>query len=509
MRTLKTISNQSICIILLAVLCNICSAKIIYVDDDATGANDGSSWTDAYVYLQNALADTNESDKPVEIRVAAGIYKPDMGGGQTPGGREATFQLINGVTLAGGYAGAADPNTDPNSRNIELYESILSGDLNSNDVEVAGLFDLFVEPSRAENSYHVTIGAGTDETAILDGFIVTGGNDDHIINHTDPAGSPWVELLGYGAGMHNRAGSPALRNCTFSWNSASEKGGGMYNEDNSNPTLTNCIFIGNSALNGGGIHNKQSNPVLIDCTFSKNTAVVDGSGMANINNSNPTLTKCTFSGNSAKWGGGIYNLDNSNPTLTNCTFIGNWAKFGGGISNIRSSPTLYNCVFTGNWVKWDGGGIYNVNNTSQTNSTLILINCILWSNTPNQMNGNPNISYSDIQGGWEGVGNIDEDPLFASPGYWADVNNPNIVIEPDDQNAVWVDGDYHLKSQYGRWDPNNGNWVMDDVTSPCIDAGDPNSAIGDEPEPNGGRINMGVYGGTQQASKSDQTFYFK
>jgi len=133
----------------------------------------------------------------------------------------------------------------------------------------------------------------------------------------------------------------------------------------------------------------------------------------------------------------------------------------------------------------------------------------LWSNTPNQMNGNPNISYSDIQGGWEGVGNIDEDPLFASPGYWADVNNPNIVIEPDDQNAVWVDGDYHLKSQYGRWDPNNGNWVMDDVTSPCIDAGDPNSAIGDEPEPNGGRINMGVYGGTQQASKSDQTFYFK
>ncbi|MBN2180672.1 MAG: protease inhibitor I42 family protein, partial [Sedimentisphaerales bacterium] len=66
----------------------------------------------------------------------------------------------------------------------------------------------------------------------------------------------------------------------------------------------------------------------------------------------------------------------------------------------------------------------------------------------------------------------------------------------------WVDGDYHLKSETGRWNPDTQTWVTDDVTSPCIDAGDPNSQVGDEPFPNGIRINMGAYGGTTEASKS-------
>jgi hypothetical protein len=66
----------------------------------------------------------------------------------------------------------------------------------------------------------------------------------------------------------------------------------------------------------------------------------------------------------------------------------------------------------------------------------------------------------------------------------------------------WIDGDYHLKSEAGRWDPISRNWVPDEVTSPCIDVGDPDSPIGAEPFPNGGRINMGAYGGTAEASKS-------
>ena len=78
--------------------------------------------------------------------------------------------------------------------------------------------------------------------------------------------------------------------------------------------------------------------------------------------------------------------------------------------------------------------------------------------------------------------------------------NGSIYVDP-----CFVDveaGDYHLKSQAGRWEPNTQRWVLDDVTSPCIDAGDPMSPIGYEPFPNGGRINMGAYGGTAQASKS-------
>jgi len=88
-----------------------------------------------------------------------------------------------------------------------------------------------------------------------------------------------------------------------------------------------------------------------------------------------------------------------------------------------------------------------------------------------------------------GNGNIFCRPFFAKRGYW-------------DANGVWIDGDYHLKSQAGRWDANEGRWTIDEVTSPCIDAGDPMSPIGLEPFPNGGIVNMGAYGGTAEASKS-------
>jgi hypothetical protein len=84
----------------------------------------------------------------------------------------------------------------------------------------------------------------------------------------------------------------------------------------------------------------------------------------------------------------------------------------------------------------------------------------------------------------------------------ADANDSTQDGDPRDLADQWIDGDYHLKSQAGRWDPNTGSWVQDDVTSLCIDAGDPNSPIGEEPFPNGGRINMGAYGGTAEASRS-------
>ncbi|MHC4687792.1 MAG: hypothetical protein ACYTEW_26320, partial [Planctomycetota bacterium] len=115
--------------ILLLVMAGGALGRIIYVDADAIGANNGSSWSDAYIYIQDALVDANLSGDVNQIRVAQGIYRPDQNSVYPDGTgvREATFQLINGVSLKGGYAGLGEP--DPNERNIQLYETILSGDL--------------------------------------------------------------------------------------------------------------------------------------------------------------------------------------------------------------------------------------------------------------------------------------------------------------------------------------------------------------------------------------------
>jgi len=104
-------------------------------------------------------------------------------------------------------------------------------------------------------------------------------------------------------------------------------------------------------------------------------------------------------------------------------------------------------------------------------------------------------NYNCLTGTWLTI-----DPLFIQPGYWDISSTPDLLFSPGDD--IWIDGDYHLKSQAGRWDPVSESWIQDDVTSPCIDAGDPNSPIGHEPFPNGGIINMGAYGGTPEASKS-------
>jgi len=666
-------------ILIVVFLYPIAYGKVIYVDDDAIGANDGTSWENAYTFLQDALAET--ADKPVEIRVAQGVYKPNQRTLQTPNNGDNTFTLINEVTLKGGYAGFGEP--DPNARNWDLYKSVLSGDLNGDDVEVDDPCDmLLIESNRSDNSPVVVRAYNTDATAVLDGFVITGGYFMELA--TGPSNG--------GAGMHIYQGSPTIRNCTFAGNAARKIGGGLLNRGGSRPTLTNCTFTGNYARLGGGIYNtpsmnmygytsEGSHPMLLNCTFENNCATQQGGGIYNVqgnltladctlkcnriigpcslftrgpntgvgggiysSNSNLVLTDCVFSENSAGGGGGICNGNDSSIALKNCTFIGNSASqagagllnpedstltltncrfinntvtgIGGGIWNGSNNATLVDCVFSGNSaydgqipyvseiISGSGGGMsaggtptlirctfrsnYATNgagiigsgeldectftgnsaiedggaiqitgepiiinctfsgnsanrgggifftwgakmtmanctftgNSASTGNALAsdphlpslpgyfqLMNCILWDGEDTIFDPDPYalrsaITYSNIQGGWPGDGNIDVDPCFTNPGYWADADDPNVAAEPNDPNAIWIDGDYHLKSQAGRWDPTSQSWVQDDVTSPCIDAGDPNSDWSGETWPNGGRINMGAYGGTSEASKS-------
>ncbi|MCJ7777467.1 MAG: hypothetical protein MUP16_04045, partial [Sedimentisphaerales bacterium] len=477
------------------------------------------------------------------------------------GDREATFQLINGIILKGGYAGAGE--SDPNARDVDMYKTTLSGDLNSDDVDVNDPYDLRDEPTRSDNSYHVVTGSGTDKTAILDGFTITAGNADGTWWDKNNSGAgmyneygsptainciftsngarydPYTDSPGAGGGMYNYCSSPTVANCTFSSNFASGYGGGMYNDGTSSePHVTNCIFANNWGYLGGGMDNCYSSPMLTGCTFVGNragyggaissyysassvigncwfignSASCEGGGMYN-ERSTPKLTNCTFLENLAEapldsGGGGMFNSWGSSPVLTNCSFKANSASRGGGIFNERTSLTLVKCIFSGNRALW-GGGMYNYDesnlmvtnctfsrNSAATGNALACdslfkndpskvgaANCILWDGGDEIWNNDGsiiNIAYTDVKGGWPGEGNLNKDPCFADP------NN----------------GDYHLKSQAGRWDANSASWVKDDVTSPCIDAGDPASPIGLEPFPNGGIINMGAYGGTAEASKS-------
>ncbi len=303
-----------------------------------------------------------------------------------------------------------------------------------------------------------------------------------------------------GCGMWNSDGSnPTILNCTFSGNSSDDDwGGGMYNGHDSNPTVTDCAFSGNSARIGGGMSNHDgSSPVITNCTFSENSADFGGGGMYNDDDSNPLITNCTFSSNSADSAGAMYNQGSpvvincvftqnsatvsgamynhassySNPTVINCIFNGNTAAQRGGAMCNDCDPTVINCIFSGNVTGGDGSAIYNysagtptlINCAFSGNSaddggtlrniagSLVVSNCILWGNTPVEISGVATVTYSCVQGGCDGEGNIDADPAF--------VRNPD--PGPDQE---WGTAD----DDYGDLRLTNG--------SPCIDAGD-NTAV--------------------------------
>lgn len=302
---------------------------ILYVKPGTNGTC--TSWADA-CELQTALFNAAVGD---QIWVAAGTYKPTASTN-----REATFQLMSGVAIYGGFPAAGG---EWFQRNWLTNLTILSGDI--------GVFG-----NTGDNSYHVVTGSGVDATAVLDGFTVSGGNAD--------GGNETVS----GGGMYNSGGSPSLTNVTFDSNSA-QYGGGLYNYSGS-PSLTAVIFTGNTSIYGGGMYNtNSSSPSLNNVTFSDNSATYDGGGIYN-GNSSPTLADVTISGNTASdAGGGLFNT-NSSTTLTNVTILGNRANNGGGLCNTNNSNvTLTNVTISGNISPAGygfGGGLYNHNGSVAT-----------------------------------------------------------------------------------------------------------------------------------------------
>ncbi|MHC4501168.1 MAG: hypothetical protein ACYS21_18895, partial [Planctomycetota bacterium] len=241
-------------LLVLMVTPGIAVGGTIYVDGTKNG--DGSSWANAFKYLQDGLAAAISGD---EIWVAEGIYTPDVNSVYPNGSgeRAATFGLVNGVGIYGGFpaGGGAWDDRDPNA-----YETILSGDLNGDDIGFT---------NNGDNSYHVVMSSNTDATVVLDGFIITAGNAD---------GSG---IDGDGGGMYNYQSSVTIIHCTFTGNFTKKRGGAIANKQ-SNLIVANCMFNGNSAGNAGGaIFNQNSDPMIINCTFIDNSADIYGGGIHN------------------------------------------------------------------------------------------------------------------------------------------------------------------------------------------------------------------------------------
>jgi len=199
--------------------------------------------------------------------------------------------------------------------------------------------------------------------------------------------------------------------------------------------------------------------------------------------------------------GGIY-CAGSSPTISHCLVVGNRCTDANGAAVYLSDSqaVLMNCTIADNYGGANGAGLTLVDSNS------VVANSILWGNAPYEIAccdmSVISIRYSCVEGGWLDVGTLEADPLFVRRGSWVSRTDPDAVRLPVDPQSVWLEGDYRLRSQTGRWDVMAGGWVVDAVTSPCIDAGDPEGSVGHEPEPNGGRMNMGAYGGTNEASKS-------
>ena len=317
--------------------------------------------------------------------------------------------------------------------------------------------------------------------------------------------------LDSGGGAYIREGNVEFGNCRFQDNRAASDGGGASAED-SNVKFYGCSFDRNVAISGGAMSLSDESSIpyaaeLVGCTFAYNRADSGYGGAIGIY-LNTYLRDCRFLANEARWAGGAIN-NGWDMTAANCLFSGNRAGTeGGAIATAVGALHLLNCAFHGNrapqgrFLSW----VY-----CHTRGHVDVDNCIV-SNGGNEVwhecRGPVTVNYTDLTGGlaavhdlhnkvvW-GPGNIDADPRFAAPGYW-DVNGT--PDNPDDD--FFVDGDYHLRSQAGRWDAASQAWATDGVTSLCIDAGDSMAPIGHEPFPNGGRVNIGAYGGTTEASKS-------
>ena len=281
------------------------------------------------------------------------------------------------------------------------------------------------------------------------------GNDGDGFDDCQATINNCVVKNNYGSGFY--LCDETITNCTISGNDC-----GL---DQCDGLIKDCTITGNIAFSrsGGGLNDCDGQ--IQGSIISGNYADMDGGGLYDCDGQ---ISGCTIAGNDAIWGGGLYGCM---AEVSNCIISDNTARYGGGMWYCNG--TVINCTIVKNTAtnNYAGGLTYCYAN---------ILNCIISNNSSPQILYCSEPNYSCVRNYTGGTGNIDADPCFAD----AD------------------SGDYHLKSQAGRWDPNTSQWETDAFTSACIDGGHPGMNWGQELWPHGIRINMGAYGGTTQASMS-------
>ncbi|MHC4217480.1 MAG: right-handed parallel beta-helix repeat-containing protein [Planctomycetota bacterium] len=409
---------------------------VLFVDGDATGAGDGSSWEDALTDLRSAICAAIQSEGIVdEIWVAAGTYRPDG----PDGSRIATFLLWDGVAIYGGFSGNE---TQLDQRDPIANPTVLSGDLNGDNIGNAQNIE--------ENSYHVVSAFNTDDTAVLDGVTIIRGNADGFLGPIDlnTGGGIYIVEAGpsiidctvqqsrctdRGGGVTVDLGDPAFADCEFNSNYGQKGGGGAYIVGGTT-SFESCLFLSNSTDNnrsGGGLYNDGGDPVLNDCIFDSNFAssakgmyTIEGAprledcifrnhtshggsgGGMTAASGQPTLIRCQFEnnvggGSASNYAGGLSITDgmligcifrdngaanagglsiSGDTVLINCSIVSNGADEGGGVKIYGGNPVFVNCLFAGNNAVDEGGGLRSSGETT-------LINCTFLENTAPVGNG--------------------------------------------------------------------------------------------------------------------------
>ncbi|MEN6335748.1 MAG: hypothetical protein ABFE01_15965, partial [Phycisphaerales bacterium] len=372
------------------------SKPVLYVDSSAHGADNGSSWNNAFSSLQDALA---KASAGCEIRIADGVYAPDQGTGMLPRDRRATFALKQGVTLRGGYAGTGA--TDPDARAPDTFATILSGDLNGDDAAVEDASQLGADLSRTDNSLHVVTIADADRTTVLDGVRIMSGRADGTSGDSR------------GGGIRISGGSPRLQACQFFGNWAAVGGGAIHSSEG-NPELIGCTLCGNACGSGP-----------IDTTAAGGAVFVDGGS--------PVLANCSLHGNfTSGSGGAIVLAPDGVLAAVNCSLHANGAAVqGGAIYALDSQATLADCTLADNDRDGTEDAIVCESSGIDGQGKLSIANSILWGRG-RQFYGPGGsliaVACCDVRGSSPGVGNLDINPLFVSP------NGPDGLAGTSDDN---------------------------------------------------------------------------